>query len=279
MPYDFKLKVNIKEQMSLFVFIDESGKFESLDDATRPTLAGVLIPPESLPDATRQLFNLKRDLLPPNVPVEQYELKANKVLRPSAGAKKIELTERFFGEYLTSIPDLAIIAVVGRRLQEKIVATGERLPLHHAWLMQKAFDYVSHNNIDGRISFVYDAQDPTTDGKLSHAFTSFLFKHAVGKKYLERITPNPLFVSSALTPGIQIADLVAGVIRHQAEIYDGRPKSEDAAFASRINRYMQCVRELQANLSSDNRAIYYASGETMEKLRDHAAGLDIDPHI
>lgn len=154
-----------------------------------------------------------------------------------------------------------------------------RLPLHHVWLMQKAFDYMVSNNISGRVSFVYDAQDPTKDSRLSHEFTSFLFRHPVGKKYLERITPNPFFVSSALMPGIQIADMVAGVIRHEAEIYDGSTKSLNTVFASRINRYMQRIRELQANLSENNIAIYYASEEAMQKLRAHAAGVDIDPRI
>lgn len=167
--------------------------------------------------------------------------------------------------------------MVTRRLAEEVVTTEERLPLHHIWLLEKLYDYVNQNGIEGRVSFVYDSQNPKEDSKLSYAFTSYLFKHPRGRQLLTRITPSPFFVNSTLMPGVQIADMVAGCIRHQAEIYNKEhKKSDDTVFKSRIYRYMNHIRALEVNLSGNNVAIYYASEEAMERLKEHAAGIDGD---
>lgn len=47
------------------------------------------------------------------------------------------------------------------------------------------------------------------------AINNFLFKHPAGKTL--QILEMPLFVKSVITPGVQVADLMAGIIRHYFE--------------------------------------------------------------
>ena len=54
------------------------------------------------------------------------------------------------------------------------------------------------------------------DRKIAEALTGFLFKTNFGRSF-HHILEMPLFVSSAVTPAVQFADIFAGIVRHYYE--------------------------------------------------------------
>ena len=60
---------------------------------------------------------------------------------------------------------------------------------------------------------------------------------------------SPFFVDSKFTPGIQVADMVAGVIRiyHERRLNEGVPDVDE--FLSAINRRYEAIRRKSMNLS------------------------------
>lgn len=269
----------------MFVFLDESGRLDSYDDIKRPTIAAVLIPETSLSQATRELLHLKKDLCPPEVNPKEFELKSSKILRASSGAWKIELAERFFTQYLHSIPGLKVIAVVCRRPSRLLPKINDILPLHHIWLIKKVYNYMDSNFPEGEIAtFIYDSQSADgQDERLSKAFTNFLYRHVEGQKFLKRIAPFPLFGNSSLICGIELADMIAGCLSRQADLYENRGSlgGRMNICLSRYTRYKKEIEKVQAEFQSNEGnewAIQYVKEDLMERVLKHALSKheDID---
>ena len=79
------------------------------------------------------------------------------------------------------------------------------------------------------------------DRKITEAFTSFLFKTNFGRSF-EHILEMPLFVSSAVTPSIQFADIFAGIIRHYYENHldTEEPTTEYQKWLVYLFKKLQC---------------------------------------
>ena len=63
---------------------------------------------------------------------------------------------------------------------------------------------------------IFDEVHEDADRKIAEAITGFLFKTNFGRSF-HHILEMPLFVSSAVTPAIQFADIFAGIVRHYYE--------------------------------------------------------------
>ena len=65
------------------------------------------------------------------------------------------------------------------------------------------------------------------DRKIAEATTCFLFKTKFGRSF-HHILEMPLFVSSAVTPAVQFADIFAGIVRHyyENELDQKEPETE-----------------------------------------------------
>ncbi|MCM1156431.1 MAG: DUF3800 domain-containing protein [Roseburia sp.] len=63
---------------------------------------------------------------------------------------------------------------------------------------------------------IFDEIHEEADRKIAEAMTGFLFKTDFGRSF-RHILEMPLFVSSAVTPAIQLADIFAGIVRHYYE--------------------------------------------------------------
>ena len=74
---------------------------------------------------------------------------------------------------------------------------------------------------------IFDEIHEEADRKIADALTGFLFKTDLGRSF-EHILEMPLFVSSAVTPSVQLADIFAGITRHYYEqkLNDNPPKTE-----------------------------------------------------
>lgn len=257
----------------MLVFLDESGRLDSKDDIENPTIAGVIVPEESMEDVARKLLLFKRELCPPNVDPERYELKSSKLLRHSAGGWKVELVERFFSTYLPSIEALKIVAVVARRPSKLLPPQNVLLPLHQRWILSKVSNFIDNNCPSEYAIFVYDSQGSEMDGCLSNQFTQFLYKHKEGQDYLRNIVPTPFFGESSLICGIELADMVAGCLSRHRDEYLRKDKNR-APYLSKLNRYVHVIESKKAELGSksekyDENAIRYVSEKTMEKVLAH----------
>lgn len=63
---------------------------------------------------------------------------------------------------------------------------------------------------------IFDEVHEDADRKIAEAITGFLFKTKFGRSF-HHILEMPLFVSSAVTPAVQFADIFAGIVRHYYE--------------------------------------------------------------
>ncbi len=63
---------------------------------------------------------------------------------------------------------------------------------------------------------IFDEINEDSDRKISEALTGFFFKTNLGRSF-NHVLEMPLFVSSGVTPSIQLADIFAGIVRHYYE--------------------------------------------------------------
>jgi hypothetical protein len=192
----------------------------------------------------RRLFAFRRDLLGKmTLSRAEQELKATELLSRGPlrkNAAKREFVETLF-EYLRDFP-ITIFAIVMERPTEKPYRGPEVLQRQYWWLLERvnrclATDYPGQMAIP-----IFDGQDPTSNRMLSDSFTSFMARTAIGQA-MNRIVPTLLFTDSSLTPGLQIADLCAYVLRvhHEEELFRTRDVTDP--HLSAIKRYARIIKE------------------------------------
>ena len=91
-------------------------------------------------------------------------------------------------------------------------------------------------------------------------FSSFLYRSEEGRAR-DRITDAPAFVDSVTSAGIQIADMVAYVIRkYQGELFDASPPAEDL-YLHAIHRWYGMIMRKTVDLTTgdgeERRGIYF----------------------
>ena len=111
--------------------------------------------------------------------------------------------------------DAAIFAVIMDRPDETIVVPENHLPRQYYLLMKKIEFYCNHHHY-GKAMMIFDEVHEDADRKIAEALIGFLFKTNFGRSF-HHILEMPLFVSSAVTPAIQFADIFAGIVRHYYE--------------------------------------------------------------
>lgn len=134
-------------------------------------------------------------------------------------AKK-EFAETLF-EFLRDF-NLTVFAMVMERPSKPLYRGPDVLPRQHHWLLERVNRFMEEDHPAHLAVVVFDGQDPNSNKLLSDCFTSFMAKTKDGQS-MTYIVPSPLFADSSLTPGLQIADLFAYVLRENYEtIYSGK---------------------------------------------------------
>jgi len=110
--------------------------------------------------------------------------------------------------------------------------------------MERVELHMRQEEPDGFAKILFDERDPGADAADSRSFRTFMSSTAEGQSW-HHILDTPFFVSSDLTPGIQIADLIAGAIRHYVQLRDAQ-----SAFGS---EWEQSVKRLQSVARSKSR--------------------------
>ena len=151
---------------------------------------------------------------------------------------------------------MTVFAIVMYRPTMPVSTDRNFLPFQFCYILQR---------IDGLVELTSDVDFATVmfDGNsdqsshLSERFSNWMFNSNWGRS-LTRLTESPFFVDSKFTHGIQVADMVAGVIRKYQEhrLYDGVPSN--SPFLSAIARYYDIVRKksIDLNLMSRTEVLY-----------------------
>lgn len=108
--------------------------------------------------------------------------------------------------------DLTIFAIVMERPPRLPYDGPDYLQPQFRWLLERVERFMENDHPNDFAIPIFDGQDPTSNRRFADCFTGFMAKSTAGKG-MQHIVPGPLFVDSSLTPGIQIADLAAYVLR------------------------------------------------------------------
>ena len=196
----------------MLVFIDESGYPRPTDSTNNPVLLGVCIREADIKPITNQIYKLKESLYG-----KQDEIKSTKLIR-EATITKNRTINRGFTEGMVDIAlayDTAIFAVIMDKPKENIVVPEHHLPRQY-YLLLKKIEFYCRKHHYKKAMLIFDEIHEEADRKISDALTGFLFKTDLGRSF-EHILEMPLFVSSAVTPSVQLADIFAGITRHYYE--------------------------------------------------------------
>ena len=203
----------------MLVYVDESGTPHPRDASEWSVLAAVCIDESNEHrQLSRAIHSIKFQLLGREHVVET-ELSANDHLRRPVFEKPTKYTkivERVF-DTLKSL-DLFIFAVIIRRPSQIIVSDPWYLPPQYRFLLQRIDALMDQSHVRGRTHpgkaiLLFDDRNAKEREKLAAMISRFLFLSTDGQQF-QRISDVPYFVDSKVTPGIQVADLVAGCIRH-----------------------------------------------------------------
>ena len=241
----------------LFAFIDESGHPHPNDPSSRPVLASVCIDADQLKSLNTSLFQLKRDLLGK----DQFEIeaKANSLINRGTFRRrpeKREFVESFF-ELLRNFP-LTVFAIVMERPVSPPPVERNFLPMPFRYILQRINRLAEQDpNID--LAAVMFDGDGSQYNRISERFSNWLFRSNSGRS-LTHLAESPFFVDSRFTPQIQVADMIAGVIRIYQENYLNQGVPSGDPFLSAISRYYKIVQQKTIDLNSPSIAQSHGMG-------------------
>jgi hypothetical protein len=230
----------------LFAFMDESGHPHPNDSCMRPVLVSVCIRDKDLRSVCTELFKLKRRIL--NKENNEFEAKASRLLTRSTfrnRPEKKEFVESFFDVCRNLL--ITIFSVAMERPCKPPPTSLDFLPMQFRHLLYRVNRYIELE-LYGDYGAVFFDGDGSNYNCLSVRFNNWLYRSRGGQS-LTNLVESPFFVDSKLTAGIQIADMVAGVIRiyEEQELFKGVPSD---AFLSAIARYYRILKEKTVNLEA-----------------------------
>lgn len=228
----------------MLVFIDESGHPHPEDPTARPVLAAVCIPQQESRNISRQLFSIKRGLLGDER--AGLELKAHSILNRRTFRRRQdlpELLEEVF-ERIRNLP-ITIFAVVMEKPTVEVSRDDSRLPRQYRYILQRVNALLSDQ--PGNCVVLVDG-DGSQYGGLSEKFERYLNRFHEGQS-MTKVVDTPYFVDSRYTMGIQLADIVAGVVRqyHEQDLSRGLPSDP---YLRTVARYYRTIESKMQDLTS-----------------------------
>lgn len=240
----------------MLVYIDESGFPDLRDNTTNPVLAAVCIPEQAHRKLSREFYKIKSTFFRnPN-----RELKATKLLSPNVFQNRPddrELVERVFE--LIGESGLAVFAAIMAHPKQRPDLPAGFIPNQYRFLLQRIHLYMSESIKPGDMAILIFDGDGTAGikGGLGPGISNYLFRSLEGQSFSTILT-SPLFVDSEITAGIQIADLIAGCIRHvhvHERSLQRREKADDS-FESALTRYYRIIQSKTYDFETDTMTYY-----------------------
>lgn len=199
----------------MLVFVDESEWPRPKDPAGFTVWAAIAIHPNRSREFFREVFNLERKFWKVTEPYE-FEIKGRLLLSKKGVTSP---KKREFCEELVSLCKLNGVKAfaVGLKNADTLEMSELADPIiyrAYSRLLER-IEAMMVEDYPGDMAIVaLDSQDEGTDTKRARVFGNFLYGNTQGRS-LTHIVETPFFVSSKVTLGIQIADLVAYVLAQQ----------------------------------------------------------------
>ena len=117
----------------------------------------------------------------------------------------------------------------------------ERLSKHYILLLQRIQETAKRNYCDNVIVLI-DNENRKIDKYVAYAFNNYLYRTARGND-LDRILEVPIFADSEMTIGLQLADLVAGVLRqyYSKNLDEIDPNMDESLYIQKLREYYAII--------------------------------------
>ena len=230
--------------MAYILFLDESG--HDLKDSPYEVIAGIAIEDKSIWNLIRELHLLEENIFGRRYSAGDRELKARKILKTKtfrlanqlpafdaeerrelakacldngATATKRQLTALAQAKIAFAKEVLQIVANFRCKAFASIVSlnfnpadTPEYLRKDFVYLFERYFYFLEDKPEEPSGIIVFDETEKTQSQRLIQQIENYFKKTNKGRTRATLLIPEPLFVHSDLTTGVQIADLIAYVI-------------------------------------------------------------------
>jgi hypothetical protein len=165
----------------------------------------------------RKVFRLSRQL--PPIPDEERRVLARSCLQDGAHAGRRELTALAQAKLAYVLEVLDICARFRCKVFASIVGkdapapgSTDRLRKDYACLFERFYYFLEDTDLAAAGIVVFDELDKTQSHLLLGQMDSYFKRTQKGRQRAGQIIPEPFFVHSDLTTGVQLADLVAYVV-------------------------------------------------------------------
>ena len=202
-----------------FFYIDESGTPESSDNTSRFfVVCSTVFHNSQWPELYRKMEGLKRHFFPRTFSHHESEIKGIDLVSRHGIQNRVK---RNFVHQIMNIHDsfgFPIFAVIiDKDRSRKNCQYTWLYPLCIQYLQIAIHSFLEDQGNDHRGILILDEINPKRTLIHSKEHLNYRFGNPQGKKY-QRIVETPFFVNSLYSPGIQIADLFAAIIRRHEEM-------------------------------------------------------------
>lgn len=197
----------------MLVFVDESGHPIPTDPTIRPILLAVCINEIDIHELTLKINKIKLDVYGK----DDVEIKATNLIRSKTLDPRFTNNKLFVDKLIDLINsfNIKVFAIIMERPDFTPYTEEGMLHKQYYHLLRRIEFFCEKYDYPMALT-IFDEQDRKEDEKIAIAFNNYLYKTSLGKSF-KKILEVPLFANSKVTPGIQIADLMAGIIRHYYE--------------------------------------------------------------
>jgi len=196
----------------VLAFIDESGKPHPKDSTMNPILCCVCIKESDIKYISQRIYQLKTKIFQ-----NDSEIKSTSLINRRIFLKNLTKNKQYVDEFVKAACsfDIKVFAIIMEKPNLPIALSEKLLPKHFK-LLVKRIEFFCEKYGHEKAILVFDGINMKEDYIVSKCITNFLFMSKYGKGF-HHILEMPFFVSSEVTPAIQIADIFAGIIRHYYE--------------------------------------------------------------
>lgn len=254
----------------MLAYIDESGYPTPGDLSPWNTLVAVCTPESASRDMSRWLHAAVRASFPATDP-QVYEVKAATLLNRRQYEHSAE--RRRLVADVTSLMERLPLSVFGVRARRPVSPPAwprTRVDPPHRLLIERIELHMRRaHEPDAFAKLIFDETNGGSDAARSRALRTFMHRTDEGRSWTH-VLDVPLFVSSHITPGIQMADLMAGALRHYQVLRNTGSTGH--------SEWEQAITRLEP-LASARTQDFYVGGETYyglytmpDRYYDHPPG-------
>jgi len=224
----------------VLVFIDESYR-KAQEPNAKSTFGAVLIKEDRYRELDTKLFELKRIFWKVDNSYE-FELKGRDLL--SDRGIGLPKNREFVSQIVSLCKEVgAVLFAVVQDGTITLASESTRLPSLYRALLWRVNTFMQEKFPQDRGIFFFDGIDHQTNRKVAISFNNFMQRHHWGRAY-QNVLPTPFFCDSEVSPGIQLADVLAYCVN---ERYVGRRGS--------LEEYFQLFRDLSFNYQNPDENI------------------------